>query len=142
MWEKKSDDDSIHDKDYSDSWGMTSSPYTMNGGIVTTFLTALNAGGGFAGYTDWRIPNVSELQSVANYQNAFPAVSTAFSTGCVASCTVTTCSCTQSGPYWSSTTAMYQSDPGLAWGVGFYDGSVFANVKSNDYYVRAVRGGS
>ena len=49
MWEKKSDDSSIHDKDNTYTWGMTSSPFTMNGTMVTTFLAALNAGSGFAG---------------------------------------------------------------------------------------------
>ena len=57
MWEKKSDDGTIHDKDNTYTWGLTSSPYTMNGTMVTTFLAALNGGGGFAGHTDWRIPN-------------------------------------------------------------------------------------
>ena len=140
MWEKKSDDGWIHDKDNIYTWGMTSSPYTMNGTMVTTFLAALNAGGGFAGHTDWRIPNVNELQSLVNYQNVSPAVSAVFNTGCVASCTVTTCSCTQSGGYWSSTTA--QGNLILAWTVVFNDGFVGENFKGDGRYVRAVRGGS
>ncbi|MCC6847377.1 MAG: DUF1566 domain-containing protein [Deltaproteobacteria bacterium] len=140
MWEKKSDDGSIHDKDNAYTWGMTSPPYTMNGTMVTTFLAGLNGGGGFAGHTDWRIPNVNELQSLANYQNVNPAVAPAFNTACAASCTVTTCSCTQSNYYWSSTT--YQYAPGNAWYVNFNVGYVFADFKSNDFYVRAVRGGS
>jgi hypothetical protein len=41
MWEKKSDDGTIHDKDNTYTWGMTSSPYTMNGTMVPTFLAAL-----------------------------------------------------------------------------------------------------
>ncbi len=127
------------------TWGMTSSPYTMNGTIVTTFLATLNAGGGFAGHTDWRIPNVNELQSIVNYQNLSPAVDTAFNTSCAAGCTVLTCSCTQSfffGDYWPSTT--YQDFPGYAWYVSFFSGYVDSSNggKSNSYSVRAVRGGS
>ncbi|MEB2286091.1 MAG: DUF1566 domain-containing protein, partial [Myxococcales bacterium] len=140
MWEKKSDDGSIHDKDNTYTWGMTSSPYTMNGTMVTAFLAALNSGGGFAGHTDWRLPNVNELQSLADYQNVAPAVNPAFNTGCTGGCTVTTCSCTQSYRYWSSTT--FQDSPGYAWFVGFYVGDVYATSKSNNGYVRAVRGGS
>ena len=140
MWEKKSDDGSIHDKDNTYTWGLTSSPYTMNGTMVTTFLAALNGGGGFAGHTDWRIPNSNELESIVNLQNVNPAVDSAFNTSCAASCTVTACSCTQSDYYWSSTT--YQADPTDAWFVYFSDGSVDDGSKSNSRYVRAVRGGS
>src|SRR5437870_9536123 len=56
MWEKKSDDGSIHDWNDRYSWGMNSPPYMMNGTMVTTFLATLNASVGFAGHTDWRIP--------------------------------------------------------------------------------------
>jgi hypothetical protein len=47
---------------------------------------------------------------------------------------------TQSNNYWSSTT--YQNNPNNAWNVNFNDGNVNANNKSNNNYVRAVRGGS
>lgn len=47
---------------------------------------------------------------------------------------------TQSNNYWSSTT--YQNNPTNAWIVNFNDGNVNANNKSNNNYVRAVRGGS
>src|SRR5262245_3233409 len=95
MWEKKSDDGSIHDWDNTYKWGMPSSPYSMNGTMVTTFLAALNGGAGFAGYTDWRIPNLNELESIRNLElggdGVTPAVSySAFNTNCVPNCIVTT----------------------------------------------------
>jgi hypothetical protein len=130
MWEKLSDDGSIHDKDGWYGWA----------DAFATKVAALNGGGGFAGYTDWRVPNVNELQSIVNYGAVSPPVSPAFNTGCVALCTVTSCSCTQSDFYWSSSTAQY--NPQLAWLVYFTGGHVVANFKSSGGYVRAVRGGS
>jgi hypothetical protein len=140
IWEKKDQaPGGIHNFNNTYTWGTMSSPYTMDGTMVTTFLAALNAGSGFAGHTDWRIPNRFELESIAAPMND-PAVDTAFSTNCVASCTVTTCSCTQSHVYWSSTT--YLDSPLDAWFVYFGDGYVNHGIKGVDHYVRAVRDGS
>jgi len=140
MWEKKDRSGSIHDYGNTYTWGMTSSPYTMNGTMVTTFLAGLNAPPCFAGHCDWRIPNRNELESLVNLQNVNPAADTVFNTNCVASCTVTSCSCTQSEGYWSSTSN--QPGPDLAWGVGFRVGRQGYAAKSSSFYVRAVRGGS
>jgi len=133
VWEKKSDDGSIHDKD---------SVYTWDNAfdVHVAMLNATN----FAGYNDWRVPNVKELQSIVNYENFNPAVSTEFNNGdCTtptSMCTVLTCSCTSAYLYWSSST---YADPLSAWLVGFLDGGVGANDKHIfTGHVRAVRGGS
>ena len=130
MWEKLSGDGSIHGKDNRYSWA----------DAFAFKVAMLNGGGGFAGYTDWRVPNVNELQSIVNYGAVTPAVSPAFNTGCVASCTVTSCSCTQSDYYWSSTTLVPRPD--LAWLVLFGYGDVYNGSKGGGFYVRAVRDGS
>jgi hypothetical protein len=147
MWEKKDRSGGIHDWNNWYTWGMTSAPYTMNGTMVTTFLAALNTAPCFAGHCDWRIPNVNELQSLANYGSVFPAVDMSFNTNCAVGCTVDgaggtpVCSCTQSSWYWSSTTSAY--DPDYAWYVYFYDGYTYwVGYKSLSTYVRAVRAGS
>jgi len=84
MWEKKDQSGGIHDWNNTYTWSGPSygSTNIMDGTIVTTFLATLNGGGGFAGHTDWRIPNLNELQSIRNLENVNPAVSSAFNTGC------------------------------------------------------------
>ena len=130
MWEKLADDGSVHDKD---------TQYTLSEAF--TKAAFLNADGGFAGHSDWRVPNVNELQSLADYGAVNPAVSPAFNTGCVAACTVLTCSCTQPHPYWSSSTHQY--DPINVWVVAFDDGRMYGGLKPLGFaYVRVVRGGS
>ncbi len=130
MWEKKSNDGTIHDKDTAYNWDDAFAVHVAG-------LNDPNAP--FAGHTDWRMPNVKELQSIIDYEADSPSVDPVFNSGCVAACTVTTCSCTQS-VYWSATSSA--GIPMLAWVMDFSNGDVFGDHKSLSVFsVRAVRGG-
>src|SRR5205807_4452238 len=108
--------------------------------VCSSHLATLN-GTSFAGHTDWRVPNVKELESIMNYQNVDPTVSPAFNTNCTSGCTVLTCSCTTlSSGYWSSTTAA--SNPSSAGVLDTGGGGVCLDSKSVLDNVRGVRGGS
>lgn len=78
-----------------------------------------------AGYKNWRLPELTELQSIINLKRYEPAiVGNFFYTG--------------KGNYWSSTS--YADDSIRAWAVDFKSGSTSHNRHSYDYYVRCVRG--
>jgi hypothetical protein len=131
MWEKLSDDGSIHDRNDRYTWG----------DAFAVKIATLNSSS-FAGHSDWRLPNKKELVSIVNDEIAAPGptVLASFNTGCAPACTVTTCSCTLQDAYWSSTSLAVL--PGSAWGVDYATGGVVTAYKSATAPVRAVRGGT
>lgn len=82
IWEIKTDDGSIHDKDNWYTW-YDSDPATNGGdpgtpGVGTDtedFIDALN-GTDFGGYSDWRMPTVKEVSSLVNSGTHSPAIDT------------------------------------------------------------------
>jgi hypothetical protein len=84
------------------------------------------------------MPNRFELESILHLGGASPAVLSFFNSGCVAGCSVLTCSCTAAVRHWTSTSV----DGAFGWFVDFFDGEVGSAFKLNGNRVRAVRGGS
>jgi len=126
MWEKLSDDGSIHDRDVTYTWQQA----------VASKVAVLNSSA-FAGHSDWRLPNVNELLSLVAYGQTAPAVDEFFNSSCTTSCMVTVCSCTKSAGYWSSTPA--QSPAGSSWLVNFELGGAATALRSAAKAVRGVR---
>ncbi|MBF0345050.1 MAG: DUF1566 domain-containing protein [Nitrospirae bacterium] len=88
----------------------------MNKGVVKNF-----------GYTDWRLPDASELADLKDsYVPDVWLAKQGFTN-------------VQSYFYWSSTT--YAGNTSVAWLVYMNDGSVYADAKSSGYYVWPVRSG-
>jgi hypothetical protein len=80
-----------------------------------------------ANKTDWRLPNIKELQSLASYVGGSPAIDTNYFPGA------------HSSYYWSSTT--YRDHFDNARYVHFSEGDISYWGKNQSLYVRCVRAG-
>lgn len=100
---------------------------TLSGMTWANALAAAN-GAAHAGFSDWRLPNITELQSLVETSCYNVAINT------------TVFPATGTDRYWSSST--YAFSPGATWVVNFYYGNLsYAATTDSSVQVRLVRGG-
>ncbi|MGD9971511.1 MAG: alpha/beta fold hydrolase [Desulfatirhabdiaceae bacterium] len=109
------------------STGLTWQQETPDNAMTWKNALAYCEGLSLGGHSDWRLPTINELRSLVDYSRYNRAINTTYFPDTAASW------------YWSSTT--YASNTYLAWFVDFSYGYGNKYNKSNNYYVRAVRGG-
>ena len=95
----------------------------MNWESALQYAEALSLGG----KSDWRLPNLKELQSINDESRSNPSLDTNFFAGA------------NTSRHWSSTTVMNLTN--RAWWVDFQLGLVSYDDKATNLFVRCVRGG-
>ena len=96
-------------------------PGTMTWSSALSYCEGLNLGGN----SDWRLPNIKEIESITDDTRYNPAIDTTFFPDAMSD-------------YWSSTTEA--GSPGKAWHVFFYGGWGYSDSKSTSFSVRCLRG--
>ena len=116
------------------SWGQTrTGSYCTGSATIYTWRNSLNVAvtanqRNWRGYSDWRLPNQAELESLIDITKATgPTIN------------ITAFPSTPARNFWSST--IYAPYPTYAWYVDFYGGLPNAYNQINDGHVRLVRGG-
>jgi hypothetical protein len=94
------------------------------GSASCSALNAMNAGNGYAGSTNWRLPTMRELLTLLDYSLAVYTINTAIFPN------------TANFAYWSSTP--YPPNGGFAWYTDYTNGNSFATTNTNPYHSRCV----
>ena len=101
----------------------TATTYTWQGALQQA--QSVNNNGGFAGYKNWRLPSIKELNSIVEEQCIEPSINLAVFPE------------SQGRWYWSS--SPYANNSSYALGVDFDGGLSNDYYKYGDYFVRLVR---
>lgn len=104
--------------------------YTWQNALLAA--QTLNKDGGYAKQSDWRVPNIKELNSIVENQCHSPTINKSLFPA------------TPEGNFWSSSLYQYYWDPksSLVWFVNFANSIDLGDGKNLRNYVRLVRGGS
>lgn len=121
-------------------WRLCTLGQTANGNLCsgdptsyTTWEQALNAASlntSFAGFDDWRLPNIKELASLVEHSCIAPAIDLKYFPD------------TPSSPFWSNTPDGFDVNPALGLEgllIDFNDGTEFVTDTVTRRYIRMVR---
>lgn len=98
-------------------------PREFNWGEALQAVSNFNTSGGFAGFTNWRLPNIKELSFIVEYACSDPAINNEIFPN------------TSSSHYWSSSPVVV----GGAWTVNFWNGAAFMTSRERLGRVILVR---
>ena len=131
LWEVKTDDGGIHDKDNRYRWGGAAESGLAgdNFGEWDTLTDGSNLST-LCSHYDWRVPTDTELSKVVTTGQGSPTINTAFFPNTP----------TDWGWFWSSTP--YPNVTSSAWVLRLDTGSVSGDSRSSSNHVRLVRSGS
>ncbi|UJS25750.1 Ig-like domain-containing protein [Thiothrix winogradskyi] len=164
MWEVKTDDGGLHDKDWTYSWyepdGSKNSGNagTQNGGNcgatsicdTSSYVQAVNGSGGWCGMSNWRMPTVDELFGITMLDRdssfltagklAIDATYFPNSTSTLMTANWTGYEFNEYALFWSASPLAFNGDD-YAWYVDFHFGGNSGYHKSKAFQVRLVSGG-
>ena len=130
VWEVKTDDGGIHDKDNTYRWGGKTVQGTGFGNYFPDWDVLVDGTNGelLCGFSDWRVPSTVELEGLANFNRFSPAIDIDYFPNTAAS------------NFWSSSPSADGSS--FAWVVGFNNGDAFSgDNRDGGRHVRLVRAG-
>ncbi len=143
VWEVKTDDGGLHDKNNLFSWYQPTLSGVLQGvadkgrcgGKINcdaqTYVKALNDES-YCGYSDWRLPTREEMLSVVSFANADGANSVLMNGDYFP----------QALPSWYWTATSNENHPEYAWYVLFRNGVVVSDRKARPKHLRLVRSDS
>lgn len=117
--------------DYSDDSCTPGAVVTYDWQAALQGAETLNAGGGLAGFNDWKVPNIKQLLSIVERRCATPAINATLFPDTPAS-----------AQFWSSTTYIYSAEADVLDMRNGLNSRAFKQGTGSTLYVRLVRGGA